>query len=86
MSMGTAVAERPAYVTRAAGMVAERSDCTCAEALAMIEARAVIFGQSVDQIATAVVERDMRFRYGSPVRSSARQATTTRLRPITLAR
>lgn len=54
--------EHPAAVSRAVRIVAAHCDCTCEEAMAMLAARAVIFDQTVETVAEAVVARTMRFR------------------------
>jgi hypothetical protein len=55
--------ERTAPVDQAVEVVAAQSDCTREEAMAMLGARAVIFDQRVEEVAEAVLERRMRFRY-----------------------
>jgi len=53
-------------VYQASGMVSEQADCTIEEALAMMKERAAVLGQTIEQVATAVVLRKARF--GEPPR------------------
>jgi hypothetical protein len=48
-------------VNQAIGMVAEQIRGTIPEAMALIEERAAASGQTLDQIADAVIDRSIRF-------------------------
>lgn len=48
-------------VSQASGMVSVQAKCTIAEALQMLEDRAVVAGQSLSEIAEATVERRITF-------------------------
>jgi AmiR/NasT family two-component response regulator len=61
--MPVLIEERPTRIDRAVEVVAAQSDCTPEEATAMLRARAVIFDRPVEEVAEAVLERRMRFRY-----------------------
>jgi AmiR/NasT family two-component response regulator len=51
----------PAVVAQAQGMVSVQAECTLPEALALMRERAIIMGQTLDEIAVAVVDRTIRF-------------------------
>ena len=48
-------------VTQASGMVSAQASCTCAEAIVMMNARAVETHHTLDEIAVSVLDRTMRF-------------------------
>jgi AmiR/NasT family two-component response regulator len=48
-------------VSRASGMVAVQAECTCAEALQLMTERADIAHATLDEIATSVLDRTIRF-------------------------
>jgi len=52
-------------VNQAAGMISVQADCTLSEALALLQERALVSGQSVYEIAIATVERRARFGPGA---------------------
>ena len=56
--------EHSARVYQAQGMVTVQARCDCDTALALMEARAAVFGQTLDEIADAVLERRSRFSHG----------------------
>ena len=53
--------QQTAIVYQACGMVSEQACCTIDEALGRMKERATVVGQTVEQIATAVVLRKIRF-------------------------
>jgi AmiR/NasT family two-component response regulator len=63
---GDPVARR-ALIDEARGLVASQFECTPAEALALMEKRAVATLQTIDEVARAVL--DQRVRYGRLARS-----------------
>ncbi len=48
-------------VNQAAGMISVQAECSTDEALRILRARADATGESVDDLATATVERRIRF-------------------------
>jgi hypothetical protein len=48
-------------VNQAAGMISVQADCTLAEAIVLLQNRALVSGQSVHEIALETVERRIRF-------------------------
>ena len=52
---------RSRTVLQAAGMVSVQADCSLDEAVVLMDERAQVIGQSREAIATAVVERLVRF-------------------------
>jgi AmiR/NasT family two-component response regulator len=54
-------ATQSAQVSQAQGMVSVQAECSMPEALTMLRERAMLMGQTLDQIAVAVVERRIRF-------------------------
>ena len=53
-------------VNQAIGMVAEQTDGSIPEAVALIEERAAVTGQTLEQIAAAVINRSVRFHPTTP--------------------
>lgn len=53
--------EHSVRVNQAIGMVTEQIHGTIPEAIALIEERATASGQTLDQIADAVIDRSIRF-------------------------
>jgi hypothetical protein len=53
--------QQSAIVYQACGMVSEQAHCTIDDALAKMKERAAAVGQTVEQVATAVVLRKTRF-------------------------
>jgi len=58
--------EHSLAVYQAQGMVTVQADCTFSEALVKMRARAEAAGQTLDEIAHAVVERRIRFNSSVP--------------------
>ncbi len=52
--------ESTARVSQASGMVSVQADCSCEEALEMLKQRAADSGQTLEQLAEAVVNREVR--------------------------
>ena len=50
-----------AVVAQAQGMVSVQAECTLAEALVLMHDRAIVMGQTLNEIAVAVVDRTIRF-------------------------
>ena len=50
-----------AKVIQASGMVSVQAECTVDEALALMHDRAEVHGQTLDEIAEAVLDRRIRF-------------------------
>lgn len=48
-------------VSQASGMVSVQADCTIDEAMILMQDRAATTGQTLDEIAAAVVDRTIRF-------------------------
>jgi AmiR/NasT family two-component response regulator len=48
-------------VSQASGMVSVQADCTIDEAVVLMQDRAATMGQTLDEIAAAVVDRSIRF-------------------------
>ena len=55
-------------VAQASGMVSVQADCTCDRALVLMTERAQKCGSRVEEIATAVIERRIRFEPQPTVR------------------
>jgi AmiR/NasT family two-component response regulator len=53
--------QHSARVTQASGMVSVQAACTFAEALQLMTDRAKVDGQTIDEIADAVIGREIRF-------------------------
>lgn len=48
-------------VNQASGMVSVQADCTIDEAVVLMQDRAATMGQTLDEIAAAVIDRSIRF-------------------------
>jgi hypothetical protein len=53
--------QQSAVVINAAGMISVQAECTLDEALERLQSRAAATGKTVDQVATYVVNRTIRF-------------------------
>jgi AmiR/NasT family two-component response regulator len=60
VSNGTPL-ERRARIARAQGMVTVQAECTMDEALDLMRDRAAVGGQTLEEIADAVIDRSIRF-------------------------
>ena len=53
--------EHDPLVNQAAGMVSVQADCSIGDALEMLQARSLVSGESLVEIAEATVQRRVRF-------------------------
>jgi len=53
--------ELAARIAQAQGMVSVQADCTLPDALRLMNDRAIVQGRTLDEIATAVLDRTIRF-------------------------
>jgi hypothetical protein len=68
---------------QAAGMLSVQAACTLDEAIELMVNRAELYGQTREEIATAVIDRSIRF---GPDRSHCHTAARRSSRPVSLAR
>jgi AmiR/NasT family two-component response regulator len=53
--------ESSAAVSQASGMVSVQAECSVDQALALMKDRAIVHGETLEDIAAAVVAREIRF-------------------------